>query len=228
MRIQGWDIAPNHAGFVEIEDGHVLALWYYTTLVEAAKRGKDHAEKAPTLATKDLDERSLLRTLWVEDFIKRRVLPSKPDFIGIEGYALEGGNSPHYTGELGGAVRRLAYGSGAKVRIVDPMTVKMFAAHNGAAKKPQVRAAILERWGLRFNEFDPPKKKNAKNQNTTTSEDLCDAYAIAKFVSVEIELRAGRITLSDLHAKEIQCFNRVTKAYPVNLLGREWLWKGEA
>lgn len=228
MRIQGWDIAPNHAGFIEIEDGHVLGLWFYTTLVEAAKRGKDHAERMPNLGTKDLDERSLLRTLWIEDFIKRRVLESKPDFIGIEGYALDSSHGSHFTGELGGSVRKLAYDSGAKVRIVDPMTVKMFAAHNGAAKKPQIRAAVLERWGMHFNDFDPTKKKMAKNQNTTTSEDLCDAFSIAKFVELEIELREGRQALDELHVKEIQCFNRVTKAYPVNLLGREWLHKGES
>jgi hypothetical protein len=90
--------------------------------------------------------------------------------------------------------------------------------------------SVCDRWGIDFSTFNQPKSKPTKKrpdpkQNRTTSEDLADAYSAAKLIWTEYQLRNGLIDLKDLHEKEIQVFNRTTKSYPVNILGREWICK---
>jgi hypothetical protein len=97
----------------------------------------------------------------------------------------------------------------------------MWAVHDGGADSRETRRKIEERWKEARDTFHG--FIDGKDERTT--EDLCDAYALARFVELEIELRAGRVQLSDLHEKEIQTLNRCTKRYPDNLLAREWIQK---
>jgi hypothetical protein len=99
----------------------------------------------------------------------------------------------------------------------------MFAAHNGAADKNQMREAVRDRWGQDFTCYDPPPNKKTGKQDHQTSEDLSDALAVAQLVWTEYQLRHGLIALSDLHEQEIRVFNRITKGQPVALLNREWI-----
>jgi len=108
----------------------------------------------------------------------------------------------------------------------------MFAAHDGTAQKDSIERAVSDRWSADFSKYNQPRanptKKNPKpKQDRSTSEDLADAFAIAKIVNVEVLLRSGNAMLKDLHKKEIQVFNRVTKTYPVSLLDREFIFNEE-
>jgi len=168
------------------------------------------------------------RLIWWKKYLQTLVSFRQPHFLGIEDYALGAAQGAHHTGELGGIGKIVAKEAGCKLRLHDPMSIKMFATHNGHADKAWVEAAVKERWGADFSEFNPQKakktKKNPKGIPTRqTSEDLADAFAIAKLVWTEVRLRRGDLVMSELHEKEVQVFNRVTKMYPLSLLSREWI-----
>ena len=224
MRVEGWDLALNHAGFVTLIDGRLEDFVYVTDKAGAADRSAVHGRRLPKWKMADKLAASVLRLQWWEHFIRVYLKKAKPDYVGIEDYALEGGaHGAHYKGELGGVGRLEALAAGARLRLHDPGSVKLYAAHDGSAEKAEVEEAVYKRWGIEFSHFNPPPPKKGKKQNRQTSEDLADAFAVARLVWAEVQLRAGRVPLSELHPKEVQVFNRVTKAYPVSLLGREWL-----
>lgn len=218
IRVQGWDLALNHAGFVELTDGELTNFWYVTDHKGAVAKGKGRAEHIPLPKTRDKHEKQIVRLAFFRRYIHRLLATSRPHYVGVEDYAMDMGTMAHLKGELGGIARDALAAHGIPFRLHDPGSIKMFTAYNGTASKEEMVEAVEARWAPGFGRFNPSPK------NTVIEEDLCDAMAVAKLVWTEVQLRAGEITLKDLeHPKEIQVFNRVTKAHPENLLARDWL-----
>lgn len=233
IKVQGWDVSLNHSGFVELTDGEMTNFWYITELAgSAARHPNGHRLKLPAFkddnGKTDRQRRSMARLVWNEEFINKYLMASKPDYVGIEDYAVTAEYATHQLGEIGGCARLICWKSGLPFRLHDPRSVKMFATHNGQASKEDMEDSALDRWGVDFNKYNQPISKATASrpnpkQNHATSEDLADALAIAQLVWTEVQLRFGLIQLQDLHPKEIQVFNRVTKTYPVSLLSRDWI-----
>jgi len=225
--VQGWDLSLRHGGFVELADGELQQFWYVTDIVGSAKKSeRGTLLKDPKV--KDNQQWNVQRLIWWKRYLGLLVSFRRPHFLGIEDYALGAAQGAHYIGELGGIAKIVSKEAGVKLRLHDPLSIKMFATHNGHADKAWMEAAVKERWGVDFSEFNPQKakktKKNPKGIPTRqTSEDLADAFAIAKLVWTEVRLRRGDLVMSELHEKEVQVFNRVTKMYPLSLLSREWI-----
>lgn len=218
MKIIGMDLAINHGAAVEITDGKLTWLGYYTNKAGTAALLADAFRIPAPPRSKEFSERYPIERLsMIEKWIDKTVLvPRRPDYVGVEGYALRADHGAHQLGEVGGIIRFLLWARGVKFRIHDPIAVKMFATHDGTAQKDLVEESAKERWGVDFSKYVSGKSRE-------TAEDLADAFSIAKLVETEVLLREGRIQLKDLHQKEIQVFNRATKANPVSLLGRDWI-----
>ncbi len=231
IKVHGWDVSLNHSAFVELTDGELTNFWYWTTTVGSANRSKEHGNRLKLLDSKKVGKQamSVHRLAWIENFIDKVILqPNMPDYVGIEDYAIRAEQGAHYLGEVGGLARILCWFRGVHMRLHDPISVKMYTAHDGTCQKDSIERAVLDRWGADFSKYNsPPAKPTARNpaprQNRTTSEDLADAMAIAQMVWAEVRLRSGHVLLSDMHKKEVQVFNRVTKTYPISLLDREWI-----
>jgi len=229
--VHGWDISLNHGAMVELTDGELTNFWYYTNMAGSAAKSKKRGHRIPPEFDKIPDRhiKMMARLAWLEHFMDKKVLmPSLPEFVGIEDYAIRAEQGAHYLGEVGGIARILCWFRGAKMRLHDPTSVKMFTAHDGTCQKDEIQRAVEKRWDKDFSHLDqPPAKPTAKNPNPrpnkTTSEDLADAFAIAQMVWTEVQMRRGDIELKSLHEKEIRVFNRVTKTYKVSLLDREWI-----
>jgi Holliday junction resolvasome RuvABC endonuclease subunit len=224
----GIDLALNHSAFVELIDGELGRFWYVTDRLESFKKGKKQGRSVLLkVPTKDKDTSELWRLSWWRGFLPAFIETVHPNYIGLEDYAFAAKGRVYQIGELGGLARLGLWDSGVKFRLYDPDSVKMFVAHDGHADKQMVRTAVKGRWGIDFDQYDYTSKPNKKfpegTRITQTSEDLCDAYAVARLVWTEILLRDGTLTMKELHEKEIQAFNRVTKAYPTNILGREFI-----
>jgi len=224
-KVLGMDIALNHGAAVELTDGELSNFWYWTDIAGAAARSK-RGERLPIQQmdrSKDKHVRGMIRLAWIEHYLDKRVLMrTDAAYVGIEDYALRAEQGAHQMGEAGGIARILCWFRGFKIRLPDPTTVKMFGAHDGTCHKDAIERAVQERWGADFSPLNPPPAKSGK-VNTQTSEDLADAYVVAQLVWTEVQLRAGKLRMDDLHPKEIQVFNRTTKTYPINLLSREWI-----
>lgn len=230
MKAIGFDISLNHGAAYELTNGKPTWFSYYTVAAGVAANSPfGHRLPAPPTKKKGGDEVDLQpyrvqRLAWIESWIDKTVLVARrPDFVGIEDYALRAEQGAHQLGEVGGIARILFWFRGVYFRKHDPISVKLFVAHDGTAQKDLIEECARKRWGIDHSDVNaepPPGKK----QNRTTSEDLADAFGIAKLVDVEHRIRSGKLRLQDLeHDKERQVFNRVTKTYPVSLIGREWI-----
>jgi len=227
--VHGWDVSLNHAAFVQLTDGVMTDFWYITSVVGSANKSKEHGTRLPISKSKERQTKQMSRLAWLEHFIDKKILmPNQPNYVGLEDYAIRAEQGAHYLGEIGGIARILCWFRGVNLRLHDPISTKMFTTHDGTAQKDSVERAVNSRWGHDFSEYNPPKGNPTKSnpdpkQNRTTSEDLADAYALAQMVWTEVQLRHGEVLLKDMHPKEVQVFNRVTKTYPISLLDREWI-----
>lgn len=222
--VHGMDISLNHGAVVQLRNGKLDDFWYYTDKVGSAQRSKNHGYRVEVPTPKkqpDKQIRSAIRLDWVSKWIDRIPLAHKPHFSGLEDYALGADQGAHYLGEIGGQARRLLWLRGVRFRLHDPIAVKLFVTHDGTAQKDLIEEFVSSRWGVDFSDYNA--KSNSKKVTRQTSEDLSDAFGLAQLVWTEYLLRKGKIRLSSLHEKEIQLFNRVSKAYPINILGREWI-----
>jgi len=219
--IQGWDLSLNHAGVVEFVGDEMSRYWFITNDKKAAKHDAKNSFliTVPDGCPKDMAP--YYRLNWWRGFIPKFLMDTHPDLVAIEDYAFNAKGRVISIGELGSIARLGVLDAGCKLRLHDPTTIKLFAARNGAADKSMMERAVDERWGVDFDSVNVPMRKSR-----AVSEDLADAYALTKFLSTELKLRQGSMLVRDLGPEDIRCFNRVTKANPINLLDREFLqWK---
>ena len=228
-RVIGADISLNHGAMVELTDGERTGFWYYTNIASSASRSKEHGARIRT-KTKDTDRArrqqfQMERLAWVGGWITRRLKESAPDLFCLEDYAVRAEQGAHYLGEVGGLARLQCFMRGIRLRLHDPMSLKLFVTHDGSAQKDLMEEFVKERWGWDYGQFNPPPPKNPKQkQNRVTSEDLADASSLAQLGWAEWRIRKGEITMADLaHDQERRVFNRTTKTYPTNLLDRDWI-----
>jgi Holliday junction resolvasome RuvABC endonuclease subunit len=225
IRVHGFDLALNHGAIVELDDGDLKNFWFWTD--KAAQANRKHGTRLFFPGkVKDRQVKAMIRLAFVRDFLTAIVKHRKPEFVGIEDYAIRAEQGAHYLGEVGGPARLICWDAGAKLRLHDPTSLRMFATLNGNAPKDAVEPAVKERWGVDFSNVRVKKKRKdgTVDEDFTTSGDLADAYAVARLVWTEVQIRSGDLSLKDLgHDKERQVFNRITKTYPINLLDREWI-----
>jgi len=215
-RFLGADISLNHSGFVLLdEDGNYITLTYITDKKASADKLKKLAHLWKKPATKDRQIMEVARIAYLSSALEKIVDQLSPDFVATEGYAYDMPRA-HQLGEVGGIFRLLLWKLKIPFRIHDPLTLKMFAAHQGNADKEAVVKAVKKRWDWDFSGYNGGK-------DLTTEQDLCDAYTLAEMCRTEWLLRRGALRLSDLHEKEVQVFQRATKAAPISILGRDWI-----
>jgi Holliday junction resolvasome RuvABC endonuclease subunit len=224
-RIIGVDASLQHGALTLLVDGKLKDLAYYTSIVGSAKMSKrGELLKIKEGKPPDKQRSQMARLAWLHEFYTRAFDRMKPTHIILEDYAVGMARGAHYIGEIGGVLRLMMFNLGVSFRLHDPTSLKMYACLDGSAEKHEMEAAVLKRWGKDFGRYNGPVAKNG-TQNRTTSEDLTDAFALAQLGWLEVQLRDGRVQPRDLHPKELQTFNRVTKSYSISLLGREWLKK---
>lgn len=219
--ILGVDISMNHGAFVLLRNGSILDYRFVTDKAALAKKHKRYAEYISAVKVKDMVERDFLRLAFWYAYSNRLFKQLPSEYAGIEGYAYRASQNAHQIGGVASIFRVKAWIRRLKIRLHGPETVKMFGADDGNAAKSEVRYAMHEKYPetIMFDEYAHGKGGTAFQ----IPEDLCDAYAIAKLLWLEIQLRNGLVELKDLHPKTIQIFNRTTKRWPINILGREWI-----
>lgn len=142
-----------------------------------------------------------------------------PQYVAFEGYAYAAKGKVFDIAEATMVTKLRMYDNGCKIRIYDPNTIKKFASGHGNADKV--------RMGESFNKFDGMKPEiDLLADAKSPKEDIVDAFFAAKLLQLELKLRKGLIAVKDLPMKQIEVFNRVTKAYPENILVRPFIHKG--
>lgn len=88
-----------------------------------------------------------------------------PDVVAIEGYAYGNKYTLVTLTEIGTLIRMEFFKRGIPWYNVPPSTLKLFTTGKGNAKKPDMSAYVLNRWGF-----------------TSKNDDIIDAYALARFL----------------------------------------------
>lgn len=236
MIVIGADVSLLHGGFCWFDSkGEVSGYKFFHDVMKFVKADPDHGVhtgmkkgKEETGLAYDLRRAANYRQLFYT-----HVLGGDGPFqlrdvcFSIEGYAIHMGskstNRLLQIAELTGVLKDVVYQCGGKMRIHDPMTVKLFACHGKATKREMREAAAQDGFEVSDNLFKVKKVKGKGEDLDGPGTDVVDAYWLGKMVVTEMRLRSGILLMSDLPENQIKVFNRVTKTYPVNILARPFI-----
>ena len=142
----------------------------------------------------------------------------KPDYCAIEGYSMNSKGLVFNIAEATMVTKLEIYNTNTPMRIYEPTAIKKFATGNGSSNK-----VVMDEFYTKFDDI----KIDLSHLDSAVSpkEDLVDAYYVMRFLQIELKLRHGIIRLQDLSLPIIELFNRVTKAYPENILVRPFIQK---
>lgn len=210
----GADASVAHGAVVAIDsDGRFVGADYYTPIKKLAKisLGGCYIPTAKKFGGEDPALGGLRRLVAIRRFVEALMLSADCVFCQ-EDYAQRAIGRTHHIGEVGALFKLKALDEGCRVRVHDPMSVKMFGAESGAADKDDMEAGVKRIWG-----WEPPSEYEGH-----VREDVIDAYVLAQMGRVEEMVRSGAVGLEDLRPRARELFLRVTKTYPVNLLARDY------
>jgi len=116
----------------------------------------------------------VIRLACIRDSL-RDVLAAEPSikYAALEGYSMESVNRSFDLGELGGLVRLVLHDAGIPFVVVAPTQLKQFISSDGSATKEKMRQAVLDKWGMDFEQ-----------------DDECDAFGLAQ-VARAIHMNIG-------------------------------------
>jgi Holliday junction resolvasome RuvABC endonuclease subunit len=231
MKIAGLDLSPNGTGIVKIELDDKLQVINsdYIGFKQMAKTDKTTYENV--FGYRDMKIYDKI------DFMYPKIFEflEGVEYAAVEGYAFAGQGDLTMIAEFAGGIKNHLYHKNVKMRLVDPNSNKFLATGSGSAKKPEMYDSFIT------CTFDGkpdisklpqiPVFKKGKNEGkrdekgVTPTSDIIDAYFLAYTLLTELRLRRGLVTMSDLNENQIKVFNRVTKAYPENILVRDFLFK---
>jgi Holliday junction resolvasome RuvABC endonuclease subunit len=157
-------------------------------------------------------ENNLDQNLFMYDEI--RDFCEDAEYIAIEDYAYSATGKVFNIAEYVGGLKMDLYLEGKKIRMIEPTVVKKYAVGRGSCDKISMEDEYMKNDVLGLSKL--PEYKSPKL-------DIVDAFYIAKYLQLELQLRFGYILLKNLSQEHIQIFNRVTKSNPVNILARDFL-----
>jgi len=238
MKIFGLDISLDHGGIVILNGyGVVMDYGFLSTTKKYTDTDPQHGYLLSKREKNEPNEIFRLRRLKeymrilldIEHKLSTFIHLPPPVYYSVEGYSYASKTtSICQIAELTGYLKHSIFEGGGKIRIHDPLTVKLFAVGRGNCMKKDIVKKALS-W------FHIPdgliKKKQVKKGDKKVEEfdgpatDLADAYYLAKMLYVELKLRSGELELSKLNEGERRIFLRTTKGYPVNILDRPFIQK---
>jgi hypothetical protein len=152
-----------------------------------------------------------------------------------ENYAYNTQNAGQFElAEISGLIREDLWQRWIPLRLHEPMSVKQWATDNATAKKIHMRDAA-EKLGFTLDDtfFKEVKSKHPffhqeKYRTTDVSgpgADIVDAFHLADFGRVEVLARMHYAM--ELSAKQTREFEKTSKAHPISLLERPFIYRTE-
>jgi Holliday junction resolvasome RuvABC endonuclease subunit len=212
MKICGLDNSVNSPGVVwyEVDDDSLdiksRSYVTFTTVKKNSSANKIHFKK-------DQFNSNIEQYIWNRDNIIDR-LGAMPDYVAFEDYAYASVGKVFNIAESTAALKIKLYESNVNIRLHDPCSLKMFASGFGNADK------------VRMRECYDALPNDVKLPDFDGSDDnVVDAYYLCEILLLELKLRKGLVSTKELPENVIKVFNRVTKAFPENILSRDFIHK---
>jgi len=231
MKIIGLDISLNHGGVVVLdESGEVESYLFSTTIKKYAKVDFDHClllqqqgkeESKDSYHLRKIGSYLTVLNIYTSAFDLRKT------YISIEGYSYGSlSTAICQIAELTGCIKRELFEKGCKIRVHDPLSVKLFATGKGICLKKDIVKQAKKHFTFPDGLIKEEKKKTkygAILEYGGPGTDLADAYFLARMLYVELMIRKGILKLDQLSEGERRIFLRTTKMYPVNILDRPFI-----
>lgn len=220
MKIVGLDLSINSSGCVKFELDKNLDI------VDMDYRGFTHVKKNSSKNVLFYSKKQFRNYFEQNDWMLENILSFCEDaqYVAVEDYAYGANGKVFHIAEFSGSVKSALYFGfgnndlGVDLRLYDPCSIKMFACDNGTATKED----MIDKYDKYLHD---PLKLNYLPRFKSPKEDIVDAFWIARLLQLELKLRKGLVSLKSLTEKQIQIFNRVTKAHPANILATDFYSK---
>lgn len=219
MKICGLDLSMNGSGCVSFELDEKLNVvksdfLTFTTVKKREEKNIIHYKQ------KDFDsfQKNNFMLKHISDFV------GDSEYVAIEDYAYGSTGLVFNIAEFTGIIKNELWLNNKKLRLYDPPSIKMFATGKGNSDKTIMEKYYRKLYDIEENKnemFDLSHLPNFKSPRA----DIQDAFFIAKLLQAELKLRQGFTLMQDLKEHEIRPFNRTTKANPINLLSRDFIYK---
>lgn len=229
MNICGLDLSPTSPGLVkcELDDGLNIVSTERLGFCGVSKKKLEKETASKNIFHYDKDLQRYDRF----NFILSRIFDfcKNVEYAAIEDYAYGGSGDLTQISEFAGAVKFFLYHQNTSIRLVDPQTVKYFSTGAGIATKKQMYDSYVSSiWNIieKVDVNDLPILPASKEKSgISPTSDIIDSWFLMKVLHTELQLRKGLIKLSDLSDNQIKVFNRTTKAFPENILVRDFIKK---
>lgn len=215
MIICGIDPSINSSGLVKfyLDDKFEITKKIFLGFSSVKKNIKKFDDGEIKFYSKKQFKFDIEKFLWMEKNINEFIHDC--DYIAIEDYSFASKGKVFNMAECIGYIKRCIFLNDIPLRKYDISSIKMFATENGLADKKMMIDAYLKLEDI----FHFQENKIVKSPYN----DIVDAYFVGRLLQLELKLRYGFIQLKELRPKTIEIFNRVTKAYPINILCREFI-----
>ncbi len=217
----GLDLSINSSGITKITLDDDLNIKYKNFLGFSSVQ-KHKCENIITYK-KDQFKDELDKDLWFKNHIVSFLIDC--DIVAIEGYSYGSFGINYEIGQFAGLLKYSLYELGTKLRIYDINSIKMFATGSGGADKMDMLNAFIKH----KDKFDisklPILEEKKRKKGISPTSDVVDSFHICMLLLTEMKLRKGLVKLKDLSEETIRVFNRVTKAFPVNILDQDFISK---
>jgi len=152
------------------------------------------------------------RINFLKECICRRIEELSPSVVAIEDYGGARTGSAIYLPEITGHIKNWLFLHDIPYRLYTPQDLKIYAAGRGDARKEEMIAAAIEKFGLA-----------SADQYGKSTGDVADALACLYLLAAELRARCDPTIVPLLPESTRKVFNRVTKANPDNLLVRPFV-----
>ena len=224
MFIIGIDFSKNSPGVMlsELdEDLDIINIQYrgFSSVKKTAKKDEDIIFYHKKQFNDDIE-----KAIWMKEhileFIHSHIQINDDIYCAFEGYAFAAHGKVFDIAESTMCTKLGIYDIPIPLRIYDPNSIKKFAIKGNAGKVEMGDAYI------KIEDKTKPDLSHLTPYKSP-SEDLVDAYFCMRLLQMEMKLRKGILQLRNLDVKTIEIFNRVTKAYPENILVRPFIIKSK-
>lgn len=237
MNIIGLDISPTSSGLVKFildEEMNILEikkLGFYAYEIPKKKKFEIPNFKDIISYNKndyDFFNRTIMMTEHIFEFIK------DVDYACMESYAYGAKGNITEIAEFTSQIKFQLLRQGTKLRLIEPLTLKMYATDNGKSQKPEMYDAFIELNEPKCYIDDLPKiKVHTKGKNKGKREksgqsplsDTVDAFWLVHVLYNELRIKKGIKSLSDLTPNQCHILSRKTKLNQIPIYEKEFIEK---
>jgi len=236
MNIVGIDASPHSTGLVKFilnDNLEILELKKlgFLSIKETKRKREEPNYKDIINYPESLD--FFNRTIFMHQYIFPFI--SGCEYAIVEDYSIFGAGMVFQLAEFCSTLKFFLLNQGTKIRLIPPLSLKMYATNDGRSGKPEMfdsflKDPILKELDLSYLPQIKVHKSGKfvglrdKNGSSPLS-DVVDAAWLVRLLHEELQIRKGKKSFSDLLPKHSEVLSKKTKANPIPIFQKPFTQK---